>query len=438
MKTDILTTIQTTRRAFLKYATASLLSPTLLGMVATPISGRAYAQSKDAFSEEALAIAANYGKPTGKFGKLGDPVTLTIGYQPYCTPYWTSVVNKQAKIWQKYLPKGSQVVWFRALSGPLINNNMYTGKNQFGYMAETPGLVAGEMVKCNLVSITGYDLGEVGSIAVALPLLETGKVNTAQDLSKRPVGTPFGSFSHRHILTWAAQNKVELDLINRSVEHQMTALRNQSIWAGALWEPYPTWLEQRGIAKRWVTGQDLPCTCHHYFPEASAHNFRVVGATLAIQDWLRERPDIIIAYLQAEEECREMLTRDPELAAYHIWTDISEIPPMIIRTTLDMMVWDGRITKAVTQHLQGCARMWREQKLLKTELSENPDQFVTGWINDQFWQLANRELTTQGRWTSTQLPGFPKETRPDQLQRHHWKTYQELKLKIKPWQPIKL
>jgi NitT/TauT family transport system substrate-binding protein len=426
---SVATTLQLTRRAFLKYASASTLLPTVLGMVPNLVSTRAYAQTEKKIPAEWLQIAAKYGKPTGKFGKIGDPVTLTIGYQPYCTGYWTASVNKQAKLWAKYLPKGSQVLWFRALSGPMINNNMTSGRNQFGYMAETPALRAGEMVKCDMVAVTGYDLGETGSICVPNGLLAEEKLRTAKNLETQRVGVPFGSYSHRQILTWAEQNQVKPELINQSIEQQMTYLKAEKIWAGALWEPYPQWLEQRGIASRWVTGREMPCTCAKYNPQAITHNFRMVGSTLAIHDWLRERPDIIMAYLKSEEAARALLTQKPDLAAYYVWADIAEIPPSVIRATLDMMVWDGRITTEVKQHLKGCARMWRKQQILTQPRTQDPDQYVDEWADDRYLQLAIQELQAQELWTSATLPGFPKEIRPDQLQRHSWKTYENIKLK---------
>jgi NitT/TauT family transport system substrate-binding protein len=431
-------TLQQTRRAFLKYASAGMLLPTVLGVVPQLVSGKAYAQSEKKISNEWLELAAKYGKPTGKFGKIGDPITLTVGYQPYGTPYWTATLNKQAKIFAKYLPKGSEVVWFRALSGPLINNNLFTGKNQFGYMAETPALKAGELIECDLVSLIGYDIGETVSLCVADHLLKSEKVKTATDLNQQKIATVFGSYAHRQILTWSEQNEVQPELINQSIEQMLASLRTKSVAAVAVWEPYASWMEMQGIATRWVTGQDMPCTCHHYFPEVTPHTFRVAGATLAIHDWLQERPDIIAAYLKSEEECRDMLTHDPDLAAYYIWTDISEIPPAIIRTVLEMMVWDGRITTEVAQHLQGCARMWRKKGFLDKERSQDPDKYVAEWADDRYLRLAIEEMQAEGFWTSANQPGFPLEIKPEQLKRHDWHTYEKIKLTAKPWQQTKV
>ena len=43
------------------------------------------------------------------FGKVGDPINLVVGYQPYYTEAWSGVVMKSLKLYEKYLPKGSTV-----------------------------------------------------------------------------------------------------------------------------------------------------------------------------------------------------------------------------------------------------------------------------------------------------------------------------------------
>lgn len=441
-KEKIEETARLTRRAFLKYSGAGLVIPAVIGMVPDiPILGqvgwKAYAAAQAKLSPEWWQVASKYGKPTGKYGKVGDPVTLTIGYQPYCTPYWTSSVNKQAQIWNKYLPKGSKIVWFRSLSGPLINNNMLAGKNQIGYMAETPATRSGDTVPCDMISATGYDVGETGAICVRDDLIKEGKVKAPKDLEGERVGVPFGSYNHRQAIDWSYQNGVKPNLLDQSIELQVTNLRAKNIAAAVTWEPYPSWIEQRGIADRWVTGQDMPCTCAKYNPKAVKHTFRVVGATLAIFEWLRDRPDIIGAYLKAEEECRDMLNNDRDLAAYYIASDITEVHHAVTRVNLDMMVWDGRITPECRNHLKGVARLWKEKGILQGDRSKDPDKYIDSWADDRFLRLAIKEMKAKGQWTSDKTPGFPKELRPDQLKRHTWKTYEKIELKEKPWKQSK-
>ncbi|MEM5788901.1 MAG: ABC transporter substrate-binding protein, partial [Syntrophobacteraceae bacterium] len=442
-KKKIQENINESRRTFFKQAGTGMLFSTVMSLVPSnpilgPLGWKAYAQSEKKVSDELLQIATKYGKPTGKFGKIGDPVTLTVGYQPYCTPYWTSSINKQAQLWKKYLPEGSNVVWFRSLSGPLINNNMYAGKNQVGYMAETPAMRSGDTVPCDFISVTGYDVGEAGAICIDQKLFEEGKFKEAKDLEGKKIGTPVGSFSHRQILAWSEQTGVKTNVMDQSTELQITNLRAQNITAAVTWEPYPSWLEQRGIAKRWLTGQDMDCTCKKYYPSAVGHTYRVVGALLAIHDWLRDRPDIIASFLKAEEEARDILMNDRDLAAYYIWSDISEVHSAVIRVVLDMMVWDGRVTPECRNHLKAVAKMWREIDIIRSERTKDPIKFVDEWADDRFLRWTINDLKAKGQWTSDQLPGFPKEARPDQLQRHTWKTYENLDLKAKPWSPTRV
>ncbi len=434
-KKEILSRVQQSRRQFLKYTSMGLALPTVLSLLPSPVGGRAYAQSEKNISDDWLEISSKYGTPTGAFGKIGEPVLMTIGYQPYGTIHWTASVNKQAQLLLNYLPKGSRVVWFRALSGPLINNNMFAGKNQFGYMSDTPGLSNGDKVRADFVSASGYDLGEFGSLCVPNKYLQDGTVKDPQDLQDKPVATAFGSFSHRQILTWMHEFGVKTQLHNQSIDQQMASLRSGAVHATAFWEPYPSWMEMKGVATRWMTGQDMPNTSKQYYPELEVKFFHDVGATLAIHDWLRERPDVMAAYLKSEEECRDMMTNDADTAAYFIWTDISEVPPAVIRATLDMVVWDGRINDEMIKHLKACARQWKAQGILQNERSQDADKYVEEWADDRLLHLAMKQLEAEGRWTSNQLPGFPKPRVAAQMQRQSWETFKDFRPEPNLWKP---
>lgn len=432
-------TMAYTRRAFLQQTAAGVLAPAVLGLVPGLVSGRAYAQSEANIAPAWLELARQYGDPTSRFGRIGDPVTLTVGYQPYGTIHWTASLNKQAQLLEKYLPKGSKVIWFRSLSGPLISNNMYSGRNQFGYMSDTPGLAISDKVPCDCVANSGYDQGEFGSICVPVSLLDSGKVKEPKDLEGKPVATAFGSFSHRQMLTWMDEYGVKVRLLNQSIDQQMSSLRKGSVYAAALWEPYPSWLEQQGVARRWMTGQDMPNTSKKYYPELDAPHFFDTGSTLAIHDWLRDRPDIIAAYLKSEEECRDMLTNAPDLAAYYIWTDISEVPLPIVRATIDMVVWDGRMDAKMLQHFKACSRQWKQEGFLRGERSKDPDAYVDNWANPGYLNLAMDEMQAQGQWTSRQLPGFPQPARPEQAKRQSWERFKDFdKTDLQAWQPTKI
>jgi len=82
-----------------------------------------------------VAFAQDYGKP-------GGPVTLVVGYQPYYTQSWSAVVMRGKKVYEKYLPKGSNVEFQIGLQGAIIVNTMLAGKQHIGYLGDMPSIVA--------------------------------------------------------------------------------------------------------------------------------------------------------------------------------------------------------------------------------------------------------------------------------------------------------
>ena len=431
------------RRNFLKYAVGTGLAGAVVSM--EPVSylrGTAYAEKK--LPPEYWEAASKYGPPQGKFGKVGDPVKLTVGYQPYCLQCMTANIDKAAQLWRKHLPKGSKLVWFRSLSGPLINNNMIAGKNMFGYMCDTPGLRAMDTVECRTGSSGGYDTGEHGAMVVRKDLWDSGKVKTVKDLDGSKIGVPLGSFSHRQALDIIAQFKIKPRLLDQSTELQVTHLRAKNIDACVTWEPYPTYLEFLGIGHRLITGLEMDDTCPRYRPQNVYHNWITSCTTLMIEPWLRDRPDIMVAYLNAEEEARDMWANDVELASYWCWKDIPEIPQPVVRMVMEMNVPDSRFTHTkkaganLTDHLKGIALQWRALGMLTTPKSKDPEKFIEEAVDENFQRIGYTEYKKRDLWTSEKLPGFPAKMRESQTRRHDLKNYMDVALKPKDWKPTKV
>src|SRR5690242_10208813 len=77
-----------------------------------------------------------------KYGKPGEPVKLTVGYQPYYTESWSGVVISGLQLWKKHLPPGSEVEFQVGLQGAVIVGQLLADKQQIGYMGDMPSLVA--------------------------------------------------------------------------------------------------------------------------------------------------------------------------------------------------------------------------------------------------------------------------------------------------------
>jgi NitT/TauT family transport system substrate-binding protein len=210
-------------------------------------------------------------------------------------------------------------------------------------------------------------------------------------------------------------------------EVALTNMAAKTIEVLDMWEPYFGVGEIRGIGTRILTGRDHPCSCfiaNKEFYDKFPHNFYLMGATLFTHELIRNRPDIIVGWLKAEEEAREILNYHIELAAWLIWSDIPEMPARAVRATLSEMVWDGRLTPNNLEHLKGIARLWRQEGIIRGERSKDPDAYINEYCNPTFLNIAMDELQAQGRWTSRLLAGFPKPREKSQLEKKaHWKDW---------------
>ena len=68
--------------------------------------------------------------------------TVTVGYQPFGTPYWSELVVKHGELAEQYMPEGYETEWQSALQGTVIGNRMISGENQIGYNGDMPTLIA--------------------------------------------------------------------------------------------------------------------------------------------------------------------------------------------------------------------------------------------------------------------------------------------------------
>src|ERR1700674_3145308 len=79
---------------------------------------------------------------TADFGKPGDPIKLTVGYQPYYTETWSGAVLKAKDFCKQHLRAGSEVKFEPGLVGSVIVGQMIAGQEQIGYVGDMPGIIA--------------------------------------------------------------------------------------------------------------------------------------------------------------------------------------------------------------------------------------------------------------------------------------------------------
>ncbi|MBA2721761.1 MAG: NrtA/SsuA/CpmA family ABC transporter substrate-binding protein [Methylibium sp.] len=245
----------------------------------------------------ALAAEKDYGKP-------GEPINITIGYQPYYTASWSGVVMRGKKMYEKYLPKGSNVEFAIGLQGAVIVNAMLAGKQDIGYVGDMPGIVSttkNQVADIRIVGTLGLSTDQCNIFLAKMdaPDFKSGK-EAIQWLDGKRVAVPKGSCTDRFAQAVFKKEKVEPSAyLNQNIEVITSGFRANKLDAAVIWEPTASRLVQEGLAKRIASG-------------ATVNEFD--GGFLTMRaDLIKQRPDIVKAWLNAELDAQLFLA-DPKNA----------------------------------------------------------------------------------------------------------------------------
>ena len=254
-----------------------------------------------------LAALLAYGPATAmaqKYGKPGEAVTLTVGYQPYYTQSWSGVVINGLELWKKRLPAGSKVEFQVGLQGAVIVGQLLADKQQIGYMGDMPSLVSTnrpEVADIRLVAVLGLSQQQCNIFLVRNDAPQFGSgLDALKWMGGKTVSSPHGSCTDRFARAVFAKNNVKpADYLNQNIEVITSNFKAGKLDAAVIWEPTASKLVLEGTARRVASGID--------FNEGD-------GGFLAFrQDLMAARPDIVRAWLEAELDAQLYLA-DPKNA----------------------------------------------------------------------------------------------------------------------------
>jgi NitT/TauT family transport system substrate-binding protein len=248
-----------------------------------------------------LVLGAACGSATAgelEYGKIGEPVHLVVGYQPYYTEAWSGVVMRGKKMYEKYLPKGSTVEFSVGLQGAVIVNAMLAGKQHIGYVGDMPAIVA--VTKQQVADIrivaslgTGIDQCNIFLARSNAPKFANQK-DAIRWLDGKQVAVPMGSCTDRFAQAVFKQENVKpAAYLNQNIEVITSGFRAGKLDAAVIWEPTASRLVQEGLAKRIASG--------------TAVNEQDGGFLTMRYDLIKQRPDVAKAWLNAELDAQLFL-----------------------------------------------------------------------------------------------------------------------------------
>lgn len=232
------------------------------------------------------------------YGEPGDPINLTIGYQPYYTQAWTAVIMKEQELWKKYLPEGSEVQWSIGLQGSIIVNAMLAGKHDIGYMGDMPAIVAASNYRTRdlrIVSVLGMAFDQCSNIMVR---------NDAPDFSSpaeavkwwegKRVAVAKGSCTDRTAQAVMKEIGVEpAAYLNQNIEVQTSGFKAGKLDSSIIWEPTASKLVLDGIARKAADAGVI---------DQMDGGFMTMQASL-----IEQRPDVVEGWLRAELEAHQFM-----------------------------------------------------------------------------------------------------------------------------------
>jgi NitT/TauT family transport system substrate-binding protein len=256
----------------------------------------------------AAALSALFAAPTMAadidYGKPGSPVKLVVGYQPYYTQSWSGVVIRGKKLYEKYLPKGSEIEFQIGLQGAIIVNNMLAGKQHIGYKGDMPAIV----------STTKQDVADIRIVAdlglaydqcnVFLARNDAPKFDNPTDALKwldgKVVAVPQGSCTDRYGRATFEKLKIKPQAyLNQNIEVITSNFRAGKLDGAVIWEPTASKIVLSGLAKRIGSGATVQ--------ENDA------GLMTMRYDLIKQRPDVVKAWLNAELDA-QLFISDPKNA----------------------------------------------------------------------------------------------------------------------------
>jgi NitT/TauT family transport system substrate-binding protein len=246
----------------------------------------------------AVAADIDYGKP-------GTAVKLVVGYQPYYTQSWSGVVMRGKKFYEKYLPKGSDVEFQIGLQGAIIVNNMLAGKQNIGYMGDMPSIVSTtktEVADVRLVANLGlaFDQCNIFLARNDAPQFQDA-TQALRWLDGKTVAVPKGSCTDRYAqATFKKLGVNPKEYLNQNIEVITSNFRAGKLDAAVIWEPTASRLVHEGLARRIASGASV---------QENDGGFLAMRA-----DLIKQRPDVVKAWLQAELDAQLFLA-DPRNAS---------------------------------------------------------------------------------------------------------------------------
>ncbi|WP_432016005.1 glycine betaine ABC transporter substrate-binding protein [Streptomyces hydrogenans] len=255
----------------------------------------------------ALAATACGGAATAD-GEGSGKVTVRIAYQSIPN---ADLVVKNQRLLEKALPD-AEIRWVRFDSGGDVNTAVIAGAVDLGLLGSSPvtkGLSAPLDIPYKVLWI--HDL--IGDNEALVARKEIGSVAA---LKGRKVAAPFGSTAHYSLLAAldaAGLSAADVSLVDLQPQDALAAWQRGDIDAAYVWTPSLTELRKSG--KVLVTSREI-----------AVRGKPTADLGVVTDAFAGKHPEIVDAWLSAEDQAVKLAKSDPAKAAAAIGAELNLTP----------------------------------------------------------------------------------------------------------------
>lgn len=297
--------------------------------------------------------SANSGNSNsnGKNNSTASAGELRIATQP--SPFAASIfVAKEKGFLDKELKKYNvKVKWTSFEAGPPMNEAFASGAEDIGVMGDVPIILAKSSGQKTVI-FAGASYGEK---TLALVIKLGSSIKSGEDLKGKKVAFVKGSYGHHLldlILSKSSLSFNDIEPINLPVADISNAVATKQVDAGVVWEPSLTSGVNNKQVKVLIDGTGIKRNNVFY---------------IANENFAKNNPDIVKAYIKALNEAADYIKSNPEEAAKAVQPDI-KLPPDELAKLFPKYNFTPVIDEEDIKELKTAERFCKKQNLSKTDV----------------------------------------------------------------------
>lgn len=273
---------------------------------------------------------------------------VQIGYQAAST----IILLGKAKGYydEEFAKEGVKVKYNLFLAGPPMIEGLSGGRLDLIHTGDMPP-VSGRSAGIDLKVIANAGLDPAHNAVLVAP---NSAIKSAKDLKGKKIGVPVGSSAHHFLFLLLAKNGVktgDVQVVNLPAPELGNALETKNVDAVAVWDPITSNIELQGKGKVLAD---------------STHVKRAVNVYLTRNDFGRENPKLVEAFIRATKRAIDFYKKNPKAAQEAIAAESKFPLPVIAKITkrynFALSIGDKDIAA-----LEQVKDFLRETKVLKKE-----------------------------------------------------------------------